>query len=403
MIVKDYIKRFEAYGFGMFVHFGLYSVHAQGEWHFHNNHVDPAEYEEAARHFCVHPDWAKELVHTAKEAGCRYITLTTRHHDGFSLYDTCGLNTYDACHTPTGRDLVREFVDACRAEDILPFFYHTLLDWHHPDFDRDFPSYLRYLRDSVEILCTKYGEIGGIWFDGKWSKPEADWEEDALYGMIRSHQPNAMIINNTGLGSRGELGHIELDSVTFERGRPVQINLADSPKYIASEMCQILNDHWGYAAYDLNYKPFSELIFDLLASRRHHANFLLNVGPMADGRLRTIDRGFFELFGQFMARNSEAIYGVHPCASTAERETDFLLEKDSDPHIQYYYATGIRPEIPTEDRRFTSSAPVTSITWLDTDCDAAWTQNGSNVSLRILPPTYGQSPAARIAKITLQA
>ena len=109
------------------------------------------------------------------------MTLTTRHHDGFSLYDTCGLNPeMDTVHT-CGRDLVREFVDACHKYDIIPFFYHTLLDWVVESFENDFPTYLKYLRDSVEILCTNYGKIGGLWFDGMWSKPDADWEEDALY------------------------------------------------------------------------------------------------------------------------------------------------------------------------------------------------------------------------------
>ena len=116
MIVKSYIKEFETLGFGMFVHFGIYSTYEQGEWYRHYCKMTKEEYETAMNRFRVHPDWAKNLAKTAKAAGCKYITLTTRHHDGFSLYDTCGLNTYDAPHSPTRRDLVRDFVDACRAE-----------------------------------------------------------------------------------------------------------------------------------------------------------------------------------------------------------------------------------------------------------------------------------------------
>lgn len=142
----------------------------------------------------------------------------------------------------------------------------------------------------MELLCRNYGEIGGFWFDGKWNKPDADWEEDALYGMIRRYQPDTILINNTGLEGRGQLGNIELDSVTFERGKPQPINLADSPKYIASEMCEVTCDHWGYAREDLNIKSPALLIEELCDCRRYGANFLLNAGPMGDGSLRPMTR-----------------------------------------------------------------------------------------------------------------
>ena len=122
MIIKEYIKRFEKLGLGMFVHFGLYSVHGKGEWA-HGRNISAPEYEKLFYKFNPEKDWAEKLVETAKKAGAKYITLTTRHHDGFSLFDTLGLNEYDAPHSAAGRDLVREFVNACRAEDIIPFFY----------------------------------------------------------------------------------------------------------------------------------------------------------------------------------------------------------------------------------------------------------------------------------------
>ena len=191
MLIRPAVLNFEKIGFGMFVHFGLYSVHGKGEWAKFCLKIDDESYDAARKQFCPKADWAAELVRTAKNAGCRYITLTTRHHDGYSLYDTCGLNEYDTVHD-CGRDLVREFVDACRAGGIVPFFYHTLLDWHEKTYQTDFLAYLRYLRSSVELLCRNYGEIGGFWFDGKWNKPDADWEEDALYGMIRRYQPDTI-------------------------------------------------------------------------------------------------------------------------------------------------------------------------------------------------------------------
>ena len=151
MIVKQYIKDFESLGLGMFVHFGIYSVIGSGEWIKFAGMLEDEEYYSAKKDFNPKKDWAAELVKAAKNAGCRYITLTTRHHDGFSLYDTCGLNEFDTVHS-CGRDLVREFVDACRKEEIIPFFYHTLLDWHEPSYRENFKEYLKYLRASVELL-----------------------------------------------------------------------------------------------------------------------------------------------------------------------------------------------------------------------------------------------------------
>lgn len=150
----EYIERFKNLGFGMFVHFGLYSVAGKGEWYLAcNKNADKTKYEVLTSRFKITKNWAKNLVKTAKSAGCRYITLTTRHHDGFSLYDTCGLSDFDAPHSACGRDLIREFTEACRAENVVPFFYHTLLDWHNTDYKTNFSGYIDYLDKNIEILC----------------------------------------------------------------------------------------------------------------------------------------------------------------------------------------------------------------------------------------------------------
>lgn len=405
MIIKQYIKDFENLGFGMFVHFGLYSVLGKGEWAMHLLNIPDEEYFKLAETFQPAPDWAEHLVTAAKNAGCRYITLTTRHHDGYSLYDTCGLNPLDAPHT-CGRDLVREFVDACRAQGIIPFFYHTLLDWHERSFEADFPEYLRYLRKSVEILCTNYGKIGGLWFDGMWSKPDADWEEDALYACIRAHQPEAMIINNTGLGAQGALGHIELDSVTFERGKPQPLNMEGAPKYIASEMCQVFADHWGYAQEDLNYKSPADMIRDLTVCRRYGSNLLMNVGPMGDGTLRLMDKAIYDLMGQWIKVNGEAVYEPHPCGIEVENKPDdFILEKDNtyylfcdhlpmsaDPNV------ALRQEGDYRDV-FTMSKKIKSVTWLDNGAPVEFEQDGDRVTVKTVPYTYGRQLVVRVAKI----
>ena len=147
---------------------------------------------------------------------------------GLFSYDTCGLSDFDAPHSPAGRDLVREFVEACRIHDVVPFFYHTTVDWYNKDFDENFDRYLEYLRKSVEILCKNYGKIGGLWFDGNWSKPGADWKEKELYATIRKYQPEAMIINNTGISNQGAVGEAEIDAVTFEQDNPVPMNRANT-------------------------------------------------------------------------------------------------------------------------------------------------------------------------------
>ena len=409
MIVRQYIKDFEKLGFGMFVHYGLYSLVGTGEWAKLCNNIADEDYYPLVEQFNPKAEWATELVKTAKKAGCKYITLTTRHHDGFSLYDTCGLNVYDAPHSKCGRDLVREFVDACNKEGIIPFFYHTLLDWWNPDFNADFPKYLKYLRDSVEILCKNYGKIGGIWFDGMWAKPEDDWEEDALYGMIRKYQPEAMIINNTGLNARGALGHIELDSVTFERGKPQPINMEGAPKYIASEMCQVFCDHWGYAEDDLNYKAPGQMIRELADCRRYHSNMLMNVGPMADGSIRDIDKASFHIMGRWVAYFGEAIREPEPTDIVVERKPDdFVLKHGKNYYLFCYNLPMIADanvaifENTTYDSVFQLKEKIQSVKWMDNSEDVAYKQDGEDVTITTVPFSYGRNLVVRVAKITCE-
>ena len=410
MIIKEYIKRFEKYGLGMFVHFGIYSVLGKGEWALSQTGISHGEYEKLTERFNPDPDWADELVATAKAAGCRYITLTTRHHDGFSLYDTCGLNDYDAPHALSGRDLVREFVDACNRAQIVPFFYHTLLDWREKSFEENFPEYLVYLRKSVELLCKNYGRIGGLWFDGSWSKKDADWEEDALYALIRKYQPEAMIINNTGLSERGKLGHIELDSTTFERGKPEPINLADSPKYVAREMCQVFGDHWGYAALDYNFKSLADIIRDFCGCRRYNSNFLINVGPMASGKLRPLDAAMLRTMGEWINRFKEAFDGTSPASIPTSKESDFVLRREN---VCYLFCDGLPRDGSSDvviaaengvifEETLTLPERVRSVKWLESGKDVRFVQIGDKLKLTLEPQPYGQSVVVRIAKIELE-
>ena len=407
MIVKEYVKAFEKLGFGMFVHFGVYSVIGRGEWH--KAHVTAEEYYPCCKEFNPEKDWAKQLVSTAKKAGCKYITLTTRHHDGYSLFDTCGLSALDAPHF-IGRDLVREFVDACNEAGIIPFFYHTLLDWYEESYKTDFKKYLQYLRDSVEILCKNYGKIGGLWFDGMWDKPGEDWEEDALYGTIRKHQPEAMIINNTGLKARGALGHIELDSVTFERGRPGEINMEGSPKYIASEMCQTLNEHWGYTKLDFCYKSLKDLIEDFCVCRRYGSNFLLNVGPMGNGYLRPLDKAMLEEMGKWVEIYKEALYQPRPSGiEITSKPEDFILEHEG----AYYLFCHNLPMALNPDVALTKDAVFVDEFQFDKKIKSITAMDGEKVTYEVRQENgitsikcpyyeYGTHLAVRIAKIEVE-
>lgn len=394
----NYVERFEKLGFGLFVHFGLYSMIGKGEWHLHLGKPNPDEYNARMHTFNPRKDWAKKLVKTAKAAGCRYITLTTRHHDGFSLYDTCGLNTFDAPHSACGRDLIKEFVDACNQGGIVPLFYHTLLDWWREDYQKDFPKYIDYLVESIKILCTNYGKIGGFFFDGMWDKPDEDWQEDKIYGTIRQYQPEAMIINNTGLSELGKVGHPEIDSVTFERGAPAYVDNSD--RHRAGEMCQVLNDHWGYAMEDVNYKSMKELIENLVDCRKYNCNFLLNVGPRGDGSIKPMDKAMMEEIGHWIGLNKKFIYDIKSCDIKADGAD---LVKGSD---GYYYA--IIKNVPmSADPNVQRSSDFAKVQVHATITSAKWLDTGERIPCKkgaffVKPFDYGRSLSVRVAKLKIK-
>jgi len=397
---RERVENFKKLGFGVFVHFGLYSVMGDGEWTKHFHGISDAEYEKFAPRFNPEPDWADKLVRAAAEAGAKYIVLTARHHDGFSLYDTRGLSDYDAPHF-CGRDLAREYVDACNRRGIVPFFYHTTLDWRHPDFDADFPAYQKYLRASVEILCKHYGKIGGLWFDGNWSKRDADWEEDALYGLIRGAQPDAIIVNNTGLDSRGAAGHTEIDSVTFERGRPD----AAASNSLGAEMCETVGGTWGYAGRDMDFKSMRDLLTSYMTCRRFGANFLLNVGPRGDGELPDGYKEVLRSFGLWNRAYAQAVAGTRP--ADFEVSGDGFILTDG---VGYYLFNGNLnmagdPNVaickggPENMSVLNFTAQVKRVVWLDNGEELAYTQQRGLLTVACTDFSYGVNYLWRVAKI----
>ena len=393
----EYVKEFENLGLGMFVHFGLYSILGKGEWVKFKYQIEDETYEALTKRFKVKKTWAKELVAAAKSAGCKYITLTSRHHDGFSLYDTKGLNTYDAPHSAAGRDLVREFVDECNKAGIRPFFYHTLIDWHNKDCEENFPRYIDYLVKSVEILCTEYGEIGGLWFDGWWDKPTADWQFDRLYSMIRSHQPNAMIINNTGMdeGKIGTVGHPEIDSVTYERGVARPAPKTERP--VAGEMCEVLFDHWGYSSHDIHYKSLPYILEELVRTRGCGCNFLLNIGPMGNGSVRLLDKAYLAEIGKWIKYNKGFIYKARPADIKLENANVFIGEDGA-----YYVATVCPTQALVE--HVSLGGKITEVHFPLPIKSARWLDNGKSIKHKkgvfaVTPFDYGINMHVRVAKI----
>ena len=406
------VARFESLAFGMFVHWGLYSQLERGEWAQHSEKISVPEYAKLKDNFTAADFDARAWAVTAKAAGMKYIVLTTRHHDGFSLYDTRGLNDFDAPHSPAGRDLVAEFVEGCRAEGIVPFFYHTTLDWRWDSAncsDEKFDEYLDYLNASVEILCRNYGEIGGLWFDGNWSRKNADWKEDRLYSIIRQYQPEAMIINNTGLGAGGALGHPEIDSTTFEQGLPKMPNRVGHPKYVAGEMCQTMNSHWGIGGRDFNYLAPPQIIENLCACRKVGANYLLNVGPTATGALPAYEKAALERVGQWIELCAPAIYDARPCQVKATGR-DFVLR---DGQTLYYFAHDLARQ---GDAHVTVAGggtgphaiadlktPLQSAEWLDSGQKLNFAQNADNglATFYLTGYPYGTNLVVRVAQLSL--
>jgi len=235
-------------------------------------------------------------------------------------------------------------------------------------------------------------------------KPDENWEEDALYGMIRKYQPEAMIINNTGLSEQGALGHIELDSVTFERGKPFPVNM--DKKYIASEMCEVFASHWGYAKEDLNYKAPADMICELVDCRRYGSNMLMNLGPMGDGSIRLIDKAVLGIMGEWVRYFDEAIRDPRPCDIVVEnKERDFLLKRGNDYYLFCYdLPMSADPNVALQNEElffdvFLMKDKILSIHWMDNGEMVEFVQDEERVTVKNVPYEYGRDLVVRVAKI----
>lgn len=403
------VARFEKMAFGMFVHWGLYSQLAQGEWTMNMHGIGKEKYAELMKTFTAADFSGRDLAWLAKRAGMKYITHTSRHHEGFSLYDTRGLSKWDVTNTPAKRDLIADFTEGCRAEGIVPMLYCTTLDWTDERFKNDWDGYLQYLRESVQLLCTQYGPIGGFWFDGNWSRKDADWKVDELYGMVRKLQPEALIINNTGLGAGGKIGHPEIDSTTFERGRPEPVDRRGHPKYVAGEMCHTLNFHWGIAQKDFNYLSPAHVIEEFCGCRRAGANLLMNIGPTATGRVPDYEKALLKRVGDWIHMHGGtdgALYNG-TASNIQGEERDFGIRHGDE---AFLYVYDITRTADTRAHAHSRGAGKRAFAGLPEQWKSAeWLDNGEQLKLErggdgrlILHATkypYGTNTVVRVARL----
>lgn len=332
--------------FGMFIHFGLYATLERGEWVMHRESIPPAEYQKLISGFNPKEFDARAWVALAKAAGQRYMTITSKHHEGFCMFRTDSSN-FGITHSPFGRDLIGELAAECHRQNMPLFFYFSLMDWNNPTYAESMkpktpvsPAFIDVIKTQLRELCTNYGRIAGIWFDGGWDHTPEQWHSDELIALIRSLQPDALVNDRAGLPAdfstpEQELGH-----------------RAEKDADRLREACLTINDNWGYARTDGRYKPVSELIQLLALAAGSDCNVLLNVGPRPTGVIQPefVDR--LHGMGAWLKKNGAAIYGTRPgsgvyytASTSTARENTFYL------HLFNWPAgAGLRIEVPVRGK-----------------------------------------------------
>ena len=319
-------EQFQDQKFGVFLHWGLYSMMGVTEWIMTNRDIHYQEYPKLAKTFYPSEFDADAWISAIKAAGAKYITITTRHHDGFSLFKTATSSYNSVDGTPFKRDIIKELAEACKRHGIKLHLYYSHLDWGREDYPvgrtgrgtgrpkekANWPSYFQFMNTQLTELLTNYGEVGAIWFDGWWdhdndAKP-FDWQLEEQYGIIHKLQPQCLIGNNHHTTPfPGE------DIQIFERDLPGENKAGLSGQDISRlplESCQTINEHWGYSITDSNYKSGKELIQMLVRAAGKNANLLLNIGPEPGGALPSLALDRLKTIGEWLNKYGETIYGT---------------------------------------------------------------------------------------------
>jgi len=314
-------ENFQDMKFGLFIHWGIYSELGEGEWVMHDRKIPYDNYKRLADFFNPQAFNAKEWVRFAKRAGMKYITITSRHHDGFSMFGTKAspYNIVDA--TPYHKDPLMELAKECQKEGIELHFYYSLLDWGRPDYafgspivngapvNGDWDSYIKFMKAQLTELITKYPAVKGIWFDGYWERTNVNWHLDEIYGLIHKLNPAIIIGNNHHEAVKeGE------DFQMFEKDLPGGNTTGFSGKskigQLPLETCETINNSWGFNITDRSYKTTKQIIHYLVNAAGRNANFLLNIGPMPNGKIQPEFADTLAIVGDWMKKNGESIYGT---------------------------------------------------------------------------------------------
>jgi alpha-L-fucosidase len=287
--------------FGMFIHFGLYSVLGRHEWAMEEEGIPVAEYQQLAKVFNPKPHAARAWAQLAKQAGMRYMVMTTKHHEGFCNFDT-KLTNYCAPRQAAGRDLVAEYYEAARSEGMHVGFYYSLMDWHHPDGARCANDeaarhrFVDYIHGQVRELCSNYGKLDILWYDVAWPLSADGWESVKMNKMVRQLQSDILINNRA---------EIPEDFTTPEQ----HIQAFAEPW----ESCMTMNDSWGYQKADDDWKSPKTVVRNLVTCARGYGNYLLNIGPKADGSIPDASVDILTKVGRWMDRHAEVIHKAELC------------------------------------------------------------------------------------------
>ncbi|MEM1134707.1 MAG: alpha-L-fucosidase [Bacteroidota bacterium] len=324
--------------FGMFIHWGLYAVPAGewnskrtesiGEWIMHHLNIPIKEYEKFAPQFNPTKFKAEEWVAIAKNAGMKYIVITSKHHDGFALFDSKVTDWDIIDASPYEKDLLKELAAACEKEGIKLCFYHSIMDWHHPDaqamfepnYNRsrqdtvvnpNFPRYVEeFMKPQLKELLTNYGDIGVLWFDGEWVPDYTTEMGKEVYQFVRELQPDIIINNRVDKGRQGMAGLDKEGDFAGDFGTPEQEIPETGIPGVDWESCMTMNDTWGFKSFDDNWKSNETLIQNLVDIASKGGNFLLNVGPTAEGLIPEASEERLNAMGEWMKVNGESIYGT---------------------------------------------------------------------------------------------
>ena len=388
--------------FGMFIHWGPYAVPAgvykgknstAAEWIMDAENIPIPEYEEYARQFNPDKFNARAWVRLAKESGVKYIIITSKHHDGFSMWNS-QVSGYDIVDfTPFKRDVLRELAAACKEGGIRLGFYHSIMDWHHPDARGErFPLYREnYLKPQLQELLTGYGKLGVLWFDGEWIEEWTEPQGADLYNFVRRLQPEIIINNRVGKGRNGMQGMSLDGSAAGDFGTPEQEILDHGSASMDWEACMTTNDSWGYKSSDHNWKSSSTLIHNLIDIAAKGGNYLLNVGPDATGVIPLESQQRFREIGRWLRVNGQAIYATRTLPEYREGESiRYTRSKDK----KYIYA--MVQEWPGTSLRLRYVEPVkaSKIYLLGYKKALTWRKNSKGEVVITLPAAL-QRPAGR--------